>query len=52
MVVDEPQGFASSIPWVGEVTAPSLVMVRLHGRNANTWEGKGLASSGERFSYL
>jgi len=52
VVVDEPQGFASSIPWVGEVTAPSFVMVRLHGRNANTWEAKGLASSGERFNYL
>ena len=52
VVVDEPQGFASSIPWVGEVTAPSLVMVRLHGRNANTWEAKGLASSAERFNYL
>ena len=52
VVVDEPQGFASSVPWVGDVTAPSLVMVRLHGRNANTWEAKGLASSGERFNYL
>ena len=52
VVVDEPQGFASSIPWLGEVTAPSLVMVRLHGRNANTWEAKGLASSAERFNYL
>ena len=52
VVVDEPQGFASSIPWVAEVTAPSFVMVRLHGRNANTWEAKGLASSGERFNYL
>ena len=27
-------------------------MVRLHGRNANTWEAKGLTSSGERFNYL
>ena len=52
VVVDEPQGFASSIPWVSEVTAPSFVMVRLHGRNANTWDVKGLASSGERFNYL
>ena len=34
------------------MTAPSFVMVRLHGRSANTWEAKGLASSAERFNYL
>ena len=52
VIVDEPQGFASSIPWIGEVTTPQFAMVRLHGRNANTWEAKGLTSSGERFNYL
>ena len=52
VIVDEPQGFASSIPWVGEVTTPQFAMVRLHGRNANTWDVKGLTSSGERFNYL
>ncbi len=52
VIVDEPQGFASSIPWIGEVTTPRFAMVRLHGRNANTWEEKGLTSSGERFNYL
>ena len=27
-------------------------MVRLHGRNAETWQAKGLASAAERFKYL
>ena len=26
-------------------------MVRLHGRNADTWDAKGLAASSERFNY-
>lgn len=52
VVVDEPQGFASSIPSVWEVTCPEVAVVRLHGRNAETWEKKGLASSAERFNYL
>ena len=34
-----------------EVTSSAAVL-RLHGRNANTWEAKGLASSAERFNYL
>jgi uncharacterized protein YecE (DUF72 family) len=51
VVVDEPQGFPSSIPAVWEVTSPTLAVLRLHGRNAATWEKKGLASSSERFDY-
>ena len=51
VVVDEPQGFTSSIPAVWEVTSPTLAIFRLHGRNAATWEKKGLASSSERFDY-
>jgi len=51
VVVDEPQGFASSVPLTPEVTASRSVL-RLHGRNASTWEAKGLASSAERFNYL
>ena len=51
VVVDEPQGFSSSIPAVWEVTSPKLAIVRLHGRNAQTWEKKGLAASSERFDY-
>lgn len=52
VVVDEPQGFGSSIPPVWEVTNPKVAVVRLHGRNAETWGKKGLASSAERFNYL
>jgi uncharacterized protein YecE (DUF72 family) len=51
VVVDEPQGFASSIPSVWEVTSPRLAIVRFHGRNKETWEKKGLASAAARFNY-
>jgi uncharacterized protein YecE (DUF72 family) len=51
VVVDEPQGFSSSIPAVWEVTRPDLAVVRLHGRNRETWEKKGLPSAAERFDY-
>ncbi len=51
VVVDEPQGFGSSIPAVWEVTTPELAVVRLHGRNAATWSKKGLESAAERFDY-
>src|SRR5262245_32342312 len=51
VVVDEPQGFSSSIPSVWEVTSPNLAIFRLHGRNAQTWDKKGLTASSERFDY-
>ena len=52
VIVDEPQGFSSSIPAVWEATSPELAIVRFHGRNAETWEKKGLASAALRFNYL
>jgi uncharacterized protein YecE (DUF72 family) len=52
VVVDEPQGFASSIPTLWEATHAQVAVVRLHGRNRETWNKKGLASSAERFNYL
>jgi uncharacterized protein YecE (DUF72 family) len=52
VVVDEPQGFASSIPSVWEVTSPEIAVVRLHGRNRDTWDKRGLAAASERFNYL
>jgi uncharacterized protein YecE (DUF72 family) len=52
VIVDEPQGFASSIPQVWEVTCPDLALVRLHGHNREMWEKKGLPSAAERFDYL
>jgi uncharacterized protein YecE (DUF72 family) len=51
VAVDEPQGFPSSIPTLWEVTAP-IAVVRLHGRNRETWDKKGLSSSAERFNYF
>src|SRR5713101_6972944 len=50
VVVDEPQGFTSSVPPVVAVTAP-LGMVRFHGRNRETWEKKGI-STADKFRYL
>lgn len=51
VVVDEPQGFRSSVPPVIAVTNPQLAIVRFHGRNAETWEAKGIGPV-ERFRYL
>ena len=50
MSVDEPQGFPSSTPPLAVATAP-LAVVRLHGRNRDTWSVKTSAAS-ERFKYL
>jgi uncharacterized protein YecE (DUF72 family) len=49
-IVDGPQGFANSVPGVWEVTNPALALVRLHGRNKETWNIKSAASS-SRFDY-
>lgn len=51
VVVDEPQGVGNYAHGVWETTHPDLAVVRLHGRNAETWEAKGLSSSAERFNY-
>ena len=48
--VDEPQGFASSIPPVVASTA-ALAVVRFHGHNAENWEARGITEA-ERFKYL
>ena len=50
VAVDEPQGFPNSSPPLSAVTAP-LGVVRLHGRNAGTWESRTGAAS-DRFKYL
>ena len=50
-VVDSPQGFANCVPCVWDVTNPALAIVRLHGRNKETWNKKGLAASSARFDY-
>ncbi len=51
VMVDEPQGFKSSVPPEVAVTSPDLAIVRFHGRNAATWEAKGITPA-ERFRYL
>lgn len=51
VMVDEPQGFKSSVPAVTAITSNELAVVRFHGRNAETWEAKAI-SPAERFRYL
>ncbi|HSL32353.1 MAG TPA: DUF72 domain-containing protein [Candidatus Limnocylindrales bacterium] len=51
VMVDEPQGFKSSVPPQLLVTSPDLALVRFHGRNAENWEKKGITPA-ERFRYL
>ena len=51
VVVDEPQGVASSVPPEVAVTTPRLAVVRMHGRRAETWEKRGTPVV-ERFRYL
>jgi uncharacterized protein YecE (DUF72 family) len=51
VMVDEPQGFKSSVPLVVAATSPRLALVRFHGRNATTWEARDV-SPAERFRYL
>src|SRR6185503_4951339 len=51
VMVDEPQGFKSSVPPEVVVTSPELAIVRFHGRNAATWEAKNITPV-ERFWYL
>ncbi len=50
-VVDGPQGFANSVPALWEVTHPNHALLRLHGRNSETWNIKGASDSSERFNY-
>ena len=50
VIVDEPNTTTNSIPPVWEVTVPALAIVRLHGRNQETWNVKGDAAS-QRFNY-
>ncbi|MGE5170948.1 MAG: DUF72 domain-containing protein [Rudaea sp.] len=51
VVVDEPQGIPNTVPCIWAVTNPALAVVRLHGRNKETWNRKALTSSAQRFNY-
>lgn len=48
--VDEPAGFASSMPPVQAATS-EVAVVRFHGRNTSTWE-ESTPTAAERFRYL
>jgi len=50
-VVDGPQGFSNTIPSIWESTHMQYSLVRLHGRNQETWNIKGAKSASERFNY-
>ena len=50
-VVDGPQGFTNSVPALWEATHRGFALLRLHGRNAETWNVKGARDSSERFNY-
>lgn len=50
-IVDEPQGVGNFAHGIWAVTQPQLAVVRLHGRNADTWDAKGLVASSDRFNY-
>jgi uncharacterized protein YecE (DUF72 family) len=50
-VVDGPQGFPNSVPAVWETTHPRFALLRLHGRNAKTWNIRGATSASDRFNY-
>lgn len=51
VIVDEPQGPANSVPGVWEITNDTLAVVRLHGRNHETWNVKDAAAASDRFNY-
>ncbi|HEX7381945.1 MAG TPA: DUF72 domain-containing protein [Nevskiaceae bacterium] len=51
VVVDAPQGFSNSVPAVWTATNPALAIVRLHGRNAATWNLRDAESASQRFNY-
>ena len=51
VMVDEPQGLASSVPPVSAVTSGQLAIVRLHGHRGDMWEKRG-ASVADKYRYL
>ncbi len=50
-VVDGPQGYTNSVPAVWAVTHPRHALLRLHGRNHDTWNVKGQTTASDRFNY-
>ena len=50
-MIDGPQGFHNSVPPVWESTHIDYALVRMHGRNHETWNIKGATVASERFDY-
>ncbi|CAN5695538.1 DUF72 domain-containing protein [soil metagenome] len=50
-IVDGPQGFPNSVPAVWETTHPSHALLRMHGRNVETWNVAGATAASDRFNY-
>src|SRR5713226_1775682 len=50
VAVDVPEGHATSMPEVHEVTSSRLAVVRFHGRNHQTWDLRGVPPN-VRFRY-
>ncbi|NLP59613.1 DUF72 domain-containing protein [Paraburkholderia sacchari] len=51
VVMDAPEGVSNRAHTVWETTSPKLAIVRLHGRNAETWNVKGATAASDRFNY-
>jgi uncharacterized protein YecE (DUF72 family) len=51
VIVDEPQGLPNSVPPIAAVTAPTLAIVRLHGRRDDMWNRRGVAVV-DKYRYL
>jgi uncharacterized protein YecE (DUF72 family) len=51
VIVDEPQGLPNSVPPIAAVTAPSLAIVRFHGRRDDMWNRRGV-SVADKYRYL
>jgi uncharacterized protein YecE (DUF72 family) len=50
-VVDGPQGFSNSVPAIWATTHADYALLRLHGRNAETWNVRGATAASDRFNY-
>jgi uncharacterized protein YecE (DUF72 family) len=50
-VVDAPPGFGNSVPAVWRATNDRFALVRLHGRNAASWDITNSTASSDRFNY-
>ena len=50
-IVDSPGGFDNTVPAVWATTRDDLCVVRLHGRNADAWNRRGIVASSGRFVY-